>query len=209
LPRRNIGVKRKVIFMVEPVDLVELSVLWEENWPDCSKVPYELPAVQDRWIRLHTLPESKRYAETPDEYEIILARHNTVLAELVTGPEILLVTTDYSSLQEPKPIRSPQMSAAQPGGAHWVSICTDDELGSESWLHLYVSRMQWSVACLDPVLRQVADDEMANVVVMSTDLRWLYHPYDGGVDVLLPSTRERDALKARHCEWLSTHPGGW
>jgi hypothetical protein len=49
---------------------------------------------------------------------------------------------------------------------------------------------------------------MANVMVMSTDVRWLYHPYDGGMDVLLPSTRERDALKARHREWLSTHPGG-
>jgi hypothetical protein len=146
--------------MVQAVDLDELSALWEDNWPNCSKVPYELRSAHDRWVRLHTLPESKRYAETPDEYEIILARHNTVLAELITGPEILLVTTDYSSHQEPEPVRSPQMSAAQPGGAHWVSICTDDEPGFESWLHLYVSRMQWSAACLDPVLRQVADDEM-------------------------------------------------
>ncbi|TQS31246.1 hypothetical protein FLW16_00640 [Microbispora sp. KK1-11] len=40
------------------------------------------------------------------------------------------------------------------------------------------------------------------------DLRWLYHPYDGGADVIAPTRTERDALKERHRDWLSAHPLG-
>lgn len=40
------------------------------------------------------------------------------------------------------------------------------------------------------------------------EFRWLYHPYDGGVDVILPTPAERDTLKERHQTWLSTHPSG-
>ncbi|WP_443333951.1 DUF3885 domain-containing protein [Streptomyces sp. CB02056] len=39
-------------------------------------------------------------------------------------------------------------------------------------------------------------------------LRRLYHPYDGGADVYLASTEERDRLKERHAGWLSGHPNG-
>ncbi|MEU8403165.1 hypothetical protein AB0C28_49000 [Nonomuraea sp. NPDC048892] len=40
------------------------------------------------------------------------------------------------------------------------------------------------------------------------DLRRLYHPYDGGADVILTNTQERDTLKAAHTDWLSKHPSG-
>jgi hypothetical protein len=39
-------------------------------------------------------------------------------------------------------------------------------------------------------------------------LDWLYHPYDGGMDVIAPSTTERDALRDRHRGWLSARLDG-
>ncbi|MEU2610472.1 hypothetical protein ABZ570_02600 [Micromonospora sp. NPDC007271] len=84
----------------------------------------------------------------------------------------------------------------------------DDDPSFESYMHLYVSQTAWSVGCLDPLLRQVADDVIGNVLVADVGLRWLYHPYDGGMDVILPSTDERDALQHRHRHWLSAHPTG-
>lgn len=53
----------------------------------------------------------------------------------------------------------------------------------------------------------MADDE-CRVVIGASDLAWLYCPYDGGANVLLPSPVERDALKDRHADWLSSHPQG-
>jgi hypothetical protein len=63
------------------VDTGALTKLWHQRWPGCSKMPYELRGVHDRWVRFHTLPASKRYPETEYEYEYeyeyILGRHNT------------------------------------------------------------------------------------------------------------------------------------
>ena len=191
------------------VDTLALSALWDERWPGCSKLPYELRGDQDRWVRFHTLPGSQRYPGSEAEYGIVLSRHGIVLAELVTGPEVLVVTAGYSEVPEPQePRRSPETVAVQPDAAYWTSIQIDDEPDFESWMHLYVSQVPWSWGCLDPLLRHVADDVVANVVLADPGLRWLYHPYDGGMDVVLSSTADRDAVRERHAAWLSAHPSG-
>ena len=191
------------------VDTAALSMLWDDRWPGCSKLPYELRHASDRWIRFHTLPGSKRYPESDAEYDMVLARHNAVLGELVTGPTVLVATAGYSDAPlPPEPCRSPETVALHPRAVYWASACIDDEPGFETWMHLYISRLPWSVGSLDPLLRQVADDVIANVLVADTDLRWLYHPYDGGMDVMLTSAGQRDALRDRYQDWLSARPGG-
>jgi len=191
------------------VDTVALSALWDERWPGCSKLPYELRGVGGRWVRFHALPGSKRYPGTEAEYGIVLGRHNTVLNELVTGPAVLVVTAGYSAGPEPRePCRSPETVAAHPDAIYWTSVCMDDEPDFTSWMHLYVGQVPWSAGCLNLLLRLVADDVVANVLVADTGLRWLYHPYDGGMDVILPTSAARDARWDRHRHWLSAHPSG-
>jgi hypothetical protein len=165
--------------------------------------------MRDRWVRFHALPDSKRYPETEGEYGMVLARHNTVLAELVNGPELLVVTAGYSDAPEPRePCRSQETVAVHPAATYWTSVCEGDEPGFESWVHLYVSQVAWSGGCLDLLLRRVADHVIGNALLADVGLRWLYHPYDGGMDVILSSSGERDALRDRHRNWLSTHPAG-
>ncbi len=60
----------------------------------------------------------------------------------------------------------------------------------------------------DALLRAVADDELLNVILAPTDLRWLYHQYDGGADIILATRDQRDALKAPHHDWLSNQQSG-
>jgi hypothetical protein len=160
-------------------------------------------------VRFHTLPGSKRYPDTEAEYAIVLARHNTVLAELMTSSAVLIVTAGYSDAPEPDPsCRSPETVATHPDATYWTSVCIDDEPDFTSWIHLYAGQRPWRPGCLDPLLRSVADDIVANVLVADPGLRWLYHPYDGGMDVMLASTAERDALRDQHSDWLSEHPAG-
>ena len=71
--------------------------------------------------------------------------------------------------------------AVHPDATYWTSTCIDDDPDLTSWIHLYVSQIMWSPGCAEPLLRQVADDVIANVLLADTDLRWLYHPYDGGM----------------------------
>jgi hypothetical protein len=58
------------------------------------------------------------------------------------------------------------------------------------------------------LLRLVADDRTAGVIITGPDLNWLYLPYDGGADVIAPTDVIRDDLWRRHQDWLSTHPTG-
>jgi hypothetical protein len=191
------------------VDTEALTTLWDQRWPGYSKVAYRLRDIQARWVRFHTLPGSQRYPASEAEYGIVLGRHNELLTELATSRSLLLMTSGYSEHPQPRdPARSPEMLKVHPDASYWTSACLNDEPDFESWIHLYASQLTWSAGCLDPLLRLVADYANANVLLTDSELRWLYHPYDGGMDVLLPSTAERDALRERYRDWLSTHPTG-
>ena len=42
---------------------------WTRTYPDCPPVGFRLRAAyQARWFRIHSLPASKRYAESEIEY---------------------------------------------------------------------------------------------------------------------------------------------
>ncbi|WP_328483194.1 hypothetical protein OHS71_34325 [Streptomyces sp. NBC_00377] len=73
---------------------------------------------------------------------------------------------------------------------------------------LYADRGQWNRGCLDGLLRAVADDALAEVFIADTELRRIHHPYDGGADAILATAAERDHVRHRHTDWLSSHPVG-
>jgi hypothetical protein len=167
-------------------------------------------AYPDRWVRFHSLPESKRYPEQDIEYDTALHRYNSVLDELFHGQEVQIVTTDWSNDPEP-PARSARHAPWRPDSSHWTSICTSGGETDPDFItydHLYVSRIRWQSGLIDDLLRAVADDAAHGVMITSTSFDRIHHPYDGGADVLLPTTEARDALKQRHNDWLSAHPRG-
>lgn len=189
-------------------DLPELSALWRSRWPDSPPIAHQLHFDRDLWVRFHSLPGSKRYADTAAEYQILLDRYNTVLTELFAGHPVYIVTTSFVP-DEGIEVWSPtDPHALNPGSRPWTRLREDDDADPGGTMHLHVSEQRWKPRILDPLLRAVADDECAGVIIMDTDLRRLYLPYDGGADVILASPQERDALKNSHANWLSTHPLG-
>ena len=82
------------------------------------------------------------------------------------------------------------------------------EPGFDSWIHLWVSDTPWASGAIDPLLELVATDGTDGVIVTDEELSWLYHPYDGGADVIARSVRERVRLAARHADWLSPRLDG-
>jgi hypothetical protein len=180
-----------------------LTAAWQTRWGG-SPVAYELRGRHaDRWVRFHSLPESKRYAETEEEYETILDRHHRVLTELGAGDGLYMIAGHFASAEGrvwPDP--------RHPGAVPWLTIESDDHTFFAGTLRLYVSMTLHDRPSLDPLLRGAADDEIGYVIIAPSDLRWLYHPYDGGADVIAPTVHDRDVLKKRHADWLSAHPAG-
>lgn len=190
-----------------------------DDWPvrflGCEPVAHLLrAALPDRWVRFHNLPDSKRYPGNQAEYDIVLDRQNQILDELVDGgSSIILLTTEYSG-----PPGTVEVSAGAPlprsidrGAKPWRSVPMHDLDGDfvePSYWYIFSSELVWWPRVLDPVLRLVADDAIANVMVLPPDCRWLFHPYDGGMDVILETPDARDRLKSAHADWLSPRPDG-
>ncbi|MFC1412907.1 hypothetical protein ACEZCY_28355 [Streptacidiphilus sp. N1-12] len=183
---------------------------WAAQWSPCPPIGHELHVIHpDRWVRFHSLPGSKRYAEDDAEYATLLDRHNTVINELFAGEDVYVFTADWSETDTPNP-EGELSRRLSPGSEPWTTILTADDPDPEFrvYTHLRVRRTPWRIGSLDPLLRSVADYESAGVIIADTALKQLYHPYDGGADALLASTTDRDALRERHRDWLSTHPSG-
>ena len=140
---------------------------------------------------------------------IVLERHYAVLTELFAGCEILVVTCTWSECPEPAPPSELDLRI-NPHGVFWTTLLYNDDPDPElrTYIHLSVDLVSWKPGSIDPLLRAVADDEAGGVMIATQDLRRIYHPYDGGADVLLEDAAQRDRLRARHPDWLSAHPQG-
>ncbi|MEV7033161.1 hypothetical protein AB0N99_23440 [Streptomyces sp. NPDC093272] len=196
--------------MNSDLDRDHLSALWKRQYPKGSPVAHELrTAYSDRWVRFHSLPESKRYSATEDEYAVVLHRHNTVLDELFPGTDVYVITV-ASSWEPDGPELPPERHEVHPQGARWTTLAYDDDPDPElhSYTHLYADRRPWRPGTADGILREVADDVLSGVIITDSRLSRIHHPYDGGADVIAANSAERDRIRDSHQDWLPRNPAG-
>ncbi len=181
----------------------DLTELWQQRWPSCPPVGYKLrDPYRDVWVRFHSLPESKRYAEDASEYTVVLERYNTVLEELFAGADVYVITPLWTTEADVPPL--------EPVTGYWQSLLVEDDPDPEfrTYCHLFAARRPWQRGCIDDLLRDIADDKMAGILITDTRMQRIHHPYDGGADVFLATPEERDRMRDRHADWLSSHPSG-
>ena len=77
-----------------------------------------------------------------------------------------------------------------------------------AFTHVFAAYTAWNDGSLDRLLSATARWQTANVMIADGGLERMYHPYDGGADVLLVDSVERDALRDRHEDWLSVRSSG-
>lgn len=175
-----------------------LTRLWDQNWPGLEPVGYMARAAYpDRRVRFHSLPNAKRLADNDAETAEILLRYRTVLAELMDGSggkELIVIGTDFG----PRDLAAGWVHRLMPGAWPWRKGYWEEG----SIVYYWVAPRQAHLDRLDQLLRAVAHDECELIIVDET-CTWIYHPYDGGADVILPSTQDRDNLSRLHPEWLA------
>jgi hypothetical protein len=189
----------------------EFNDYWQQHYPNSPPIGHLLrQAYEDRWFRIHTLPESKRYPETEEDYQEILRRHNMLLSDLLgENGEFVLITTGYSGTPNPAPPYPEHLSTIGLQ-EHLMTSPTpkDYEEDDQDYWHFYMSERVWKPNSLDDLLRLVADWAIANVLMVSIKQECIYHPYDGGADIILESGSARDLKKEQYSAWLSKHPQG-
>ena len=163
---------------------------YEERVPIAYLLREQLP---DFWFRIHSLPESKRYAENETETQEVLRRHNTVAGEVLSEQsQCIWFVPDYA-------LQRYSSTFAEFSGDFFLRH--ENENGR---IVLLAALTFWQHQKFDSVLRLVADD----VVRYVSQSGKIFEPYDGGADLFLNSTERRDELRARFSEWLSPFPGG-
>lgn len=189
---------------------------WQQYFSDCPPVSYLFKYnLADRWFRFHSLPESKRYAEDETEVAELLARQNTVLLDVIgTDNECVLVSGNYADAPIAENLEHcPALAEFQ--FQDFVKLSKQDfnpdelELDEEPlFLSLFCGTYKLKRNSLDEVLLCVANEQIVDFFVVSCELQRIFAPYDGGVDVILKDTKERDEFKAKYKDWLSQHPQG-
>jgi hypothetical protein len=185
---------------------------WNKWFPKCEPIAHHLRAAFiERWVRFHSLPESKRYPADEQEFAAVLGRHNRIIENLADpGEVVVLLTTGYSESSDPVRLDE-AFSALDPHASPWRTVPmhqVDGDFCEPCYWHIFTSEWQWRPHTFDALVRLVADDVLANIMIVAGDCRWLLHPYDGGMDVILESTRRRDEMKSKHQDWLSPRDDG-
>jgi len=173
---------------------------WDSAFPHFEPVGYKLRhCFPNRWVRFHSLPESQRYPGKEAEFDILLARHNAVLSELIhPSKQVVLLTTEFSDTENP--LAAPKES---PSAKWWQSVRLE-----ECYWHIYASELIWQPQFFSPIIRRVAVDEPLSVMICDSRCDWVVHPYDGGMDVVLSTTERRDCLRTKYQGWLSSPKSG-
>ena len=182
-----------------------LSEQWELIWPGTPPVDHHVRELHPtRWVRFHSLPESELHADRPDEHNEMLHRHHTLLADLLAGSTVeslIIVARDWDAADICSGWSRRRLHGAWP----WRIVeLPDEEVREYVWVKTGLSSPE-----LDVLLTAAADDE-TRFFLAASDLTWIYYPYEGGgVDVIVPTSADRDAFRDRHPEWLSSFWSGF
>jgi hypothetical protein len=188
----------------------ELTINWERNFPNFLPIAYDLKKeFNDRWFRIHTLPESKRYPENEDEYQEIFRRHNLILSDLFgTNQHFVLITMGYG-FNDKTISADEKLKDLRFQNNFWLSIDVSDETDKVPYLwNLFYDELKWKENLLDNLFRFVVDDEIREIMLFSTEQNFVYHPYDGGADIICQNSVLKDKYKEKYKDWLSKHPKG-
>jgi hypothetical protein len=184
--------------MIDPIDDPEWFL---RRYGSVQPIGWALRgAFPQRWFRIHSLSESKRYPEDESDWDSLIKRHRQVSNALIPPGAPCYLLTPWSCVKDdcfsgfvlrPAPMVPefhPDLEGAPTGG-------------------FLVSRFAWDFARFEPILRAVANWQTLACILSEDDLI-AYAPYDGGADLFLPDSSSRDTMKQRFATYLSPRADG-
>ena len=166
----------------------------------------------DRWFRIHSLPESKRYAETEEEYEILLSRAESQGNDILgVGEPCWLIAAYATPIDDDIVGLSPDWFFAHEAfDLQHKFDCIDPTEAPEDqrpW-QVFATKTEWDFPRFRELLIKCADEIVFSNFWFSPSRKRLFMPYDGGIDIVLTNASEVPAYVSRYREWMSAR-GDW
>lgn len=183
---------------------------WNKEYPESFPINHELKfKYPDRWLRIHSLPESKRYADSAEEYKILLDRQNQLINDLIGEKSEVVISFGLYSNDFTNDNYKEQTDYGEFHKVLTIDLKKErlEENEDELYFDIYVKSENWENGNRDEMLKAIADDEIRAMFV-SPSSKCIIAPYDGGVDVIVDSVEKRDSLKVKYKDWLSDREDG-
>jgi hypothetical protein len=149
----------------------------------------------ERWFRIHTLPGGKRLPDEYNEMNEVLWRNNVVAsAVLGIGSHCTVFTLMMDEGLDEIGIGMPC-----PPQAWDASARREEDFRDLRWAHMPI---EWRPKTLDSRVTGLVMANAATFAVVSHATGSVYCPYDGGVDLFLPTAMDVAAAKALFLRWL-------
>jgi hypothetical protein len=188
---------------------VDLGGTWRLHFGDLPAVAHLMRRhLQGRWLRIHSLPDSKRYAEDESEFAELARRHNLVATEILGSSDVLLVAHARGDIDDFRSAYATFDWAQRSGLANAEPTMVQNVDDPAERLVLGYSRIPWTPGSWDDLLRDVANYVVPSVVIYNSLSGEVYAPYDGGADVFVRNADRVTELRTRWQDWMSTRPDG-
>ena len=191
----------------------DFNRLWILNYPDSVPISHMFKHdFGDRWFRIHSLPDSKRYADNDKDWSILLTRQNEIITDLFgDDSNVILVTGEYNwgertvhVVDEEEVFKKYDFSRLD--NIDLYKLNSDDYDEGEVYRPAF-AETKWSPNQHDKLLREIANDK-TRAFFVSFDKNIIAAPYDGGVDLILKDSLTRDIYKNKYKDWLSFREDG-
>jgi hypothetical protein len=168
---------------------------WQGIYPESPPIAsFFKQRFTKRWARIHSLPESKRYADTKAEWDVLLDRQNRVLDSLVEQHAPIRIVINYIDIDSYL-FKSYDLEN--------IGVFVDEE--GETVYQSFTFETTWQSHTLDPILMLIADGDLRAFIVAPD---CLIAPYDGGVDLILKDAHRRLEFRRKFKDWLSKREDG-
>lgn len=189
----------------------QLIKRWKSFYPQALPIGYFLREVYaNRWLRIHSLPGSKRYAQSEQEYQEILKRYHSVLDDMFIEQArcFVILSKCNKSVQEATDVVLENFAFRS--AEEWASSQLPHEFTAEHLedMGFYFAELSWERGVLDGLFLAVADDRIDYIVIFDWLSGQVFSPYDGGADIFLRNNEERDLFKTKFREYLSPRLDG-
>lgn len=156
-------------------------------------------AFPEYWLRIHSLPDSKRYPEDEAERQIVFDRHSRFgLALLGESARCLVIQSRFNGFQRSEELM-PELD--------WTQIHRVGESDEDAW-DSWMAHTIWDAETFRTLLLAIADCREAHIAFVSETTDGVFVPYDGGADGFSFDTARIQRLKEEFAPWRSAHPLG-
>ena len=196
--------------LVPPLSPSDLPARWAQWHADIPPIGFLLrDAYPERWLRIYSLPEGKRYATSASERAEIRRRHITAALDVLgdggeRGTIIVGMCERMTDLGRTIGVASntfghgwqlPSWLWDEQRGYYAVPMCA---VGADTML---------PPAQFNRFLDEIAEDRCRGLV-FNLDSSEVYAPYDGGADLFYATELARDLARKRLADWVSDREDG-